>query len=257
MDNKQTEASDDYGSPEHFFKSVEILQNTTYFSKAFNHIRALLDMETVQKEVKEIRSKFGIPNEGLELYQKQEFKQEVFDATRLLVKKLKLGMGWGDVVENYVIYNRVFTPEFPEVFEVLNLRTELSGASTFPDNPEDLTQKDIDYDNLKDLSKDYPVALLIPARASQRDIIDFVKKIFKHSILPIQQKYKNEVAEIGKHKERREETRRRNQFIYEHRDLPRKEIMHLVNDKFNINIDYGLIGKIISIENNKRKDVNT
>ena len=61
---------------------------------------------------------------------------------------------------------------------------------------------------------------------------------------------------IGGAKTKKQRIRERNDFIYEHKHLPRKEIMHLLSEKYGPEntLDYAYIGKIISIENKRRKE---
>lgn len=101
----------------------------------------------------------------------------------------------------------------------------------------------------------YPIAIRVSPYASQRDILDYVKKVYKPQIEPVQARYKNNSVRIGRVKRKKENIQQRNDFIYNNRELPRKEIMRLVSKKFNELLDYGLIGKIISIEKERRRDV--
>lgn len=105
----------------------------------------------------------------------------------------------------------------------------------------------------------FPIAIRISPYATQRDLIDFVKSeaIWKNEIQFLQDKYRSKDIKIGKIKSKNEKIQKRNDFIYEHKDLPRKEIMSMANRKFGINIDYGHIGKIISLENKKRKELSS
>lgn len=103
----------------------------------------------------------------------------------------------------------------------------------------------------------YPISLRISPYASKRDVLDYVSRMYNIYIKPLQKKYKKDEIKIGKAKNKKESIQKRNEFIYENRHLSRKEIMHLIGDKFGANaiIDYGYIGKIISLENKKRKNV--
>ena len=102
----------------------------------------------------------------------------------------------------------------------------------------------------------FPVVIRVSPYASERDILDYVKKMYSVFILPIQERYKKQTT-LGKVKNKRQFIQDRNDYIYENRHLPRKEIMRLVTDKFGgeYSIDYGYIGKIISLESKKRKEL--
>lgn len=99
----------------------------------------------------------------------------------------------------------------------------------------------------------YPVVLRISPYASKRDILDYVKKMYKHSIAPRQEKYRRDDIKLGKIKQKNPEIQKRNHFIYENRDKPRKEIASLVAERFDEYLDVGHISKIISLEKKKRK----
>ena len=107
------------------------------------------------------------------------------------------------------------------------------------------------------MERAYPVVLRISAYAGLRDIQALIASMYSGQIKPIQEKYAMESVKIGKIREKDELVQERNLFIYEHRHLPRKEIMRLVNDKFVSKnpLDYAYIGKIIGIEIKKRKEV--
>lgn len=102
----------------------------------------------------------------------------------------------------------------------------------------------------------FPLAIRISPYATQRDILDFVKKkapMIKHE----QERYikTNKGVRIGHVKKKKERIQLRNELIYQNRNLPRKEIMRKVSDEFNEILDYGHIGKIISLMEKKRKEL--
>ena len=100
----------------------------------------------------------------------------------------------------------------------------------------------------------FPVRVDISPYASKRDILDFIRKNYDR-IKEIQDKHKIKVIKIGKIRSRKPHIQKRNDFIYKHRHLPRREIMRLVSKKFNEVLDYGHIGKIISLEKKRRKEM--
>ena len=107
------------------------------------------------------------------------------------------------------------------------------------------------------MERAYPVVVRISPYASLRDIQALVASMYSDQIRPIQEKYAVESVKIGKIREKDATVQERNRFIYEHRDLPRKELMRLVNDKFVSKnpLDYAYIAKIILTETKKRKEV--
>lgn len=108
-----------------------------------------------------------------------------------------------------------------------------------------------DFQEQYDLS--YPVSLRISPFVSQGDIEDFVKRYYKETIKPLQVKYRNKKLKIGRVREHK--NRIRDDFIYKNKHLSLKEISGLVKDKFNKDLDEGHIGKIISLERSRRKEL--
>ena len=65
--------------------------------------------------------------------------------------------------------------------------------------------------------------------------------------------YLDQNVKIGKIKTKKESIQKRNQFIYENKHLPRRQIQKVVKYSFNESLDYEYIGKIISDEKKRRK----
>lgn len=101
---------------------------------------------------------------------------------------------------------------------------------------------------------DYPIAIQISPYASENDIVDFVKKSYSYKIKGLQEAYKINTCKIGKIKEKRIGIQKRNEYIFKNKHLPIKKIRELLA-KEKIFLDDGHIGKILSLENKKRKEV--
>lgn len=114
----------------------------------------------------------------------------------------------------------------------------------------DLTQK---------RRSDFPVSIEINPYASQRAIIDFIKISFTNEIEPRLEHYRNKNSKVGKYRSKNVDIQKRDDFIYKNQHIPRKELIKMVEKKFGRElsepINQGSIGKIILIENKKRKDV--
>lgn len=101
----------------------------------------------------------------------------------------------------------------------------------------------------------YPVLMAISPIASQRELISYLKSFYNVRIKPLQEKSKASLTDSpAKTRKKKTSIRERNEFIYQHRTLPRKEIMKLVSDHFGEYLDYGHIGKVISLEKSKREN---
>ena len=102
----------------------------------------------------------------------------------------------------------------------------------------------------------YPILLRISPYASKRDILDFVDRCYITALKPLQNNYKKPEVKIKKIKKTDAATQERNEFIYQNRQLPRKELMKLGIKKFSMNFpDHGAVSKIISLEKKRREEV--
>lgn len=100
----------------------------------------------------------------------------------------------------------------------------------------------------------YPITIHINPYASERDLVDFIKKKYLSEIKPTQEIFRKENIKIGKVRAKNQLIQQRNDFIYQNRHLARKNLINLVNSKFPHNsIDQGGVGKIISREKGKRQ----
>jgi len=156
---------------------------------------------------------------------------------------------WALQIESIVFYNEPLSPSIDDAYDICHL-ADLRMEADQPSIRTDI----LDFDNLL-----FPLAIRISPFASQRDILDYVRKNAP-MIKREQERYLNESGKIriGKVKKRKEKIRGRNDFIYENRHLPHREIMQLVMEKFGDSSDtpdQGHIGKIISLEKKRRKEV--
>jgi hypothetical protein len=97
-----------------------------------------------------------------------------------------------------------------------------------------------------------PVAICVNAYMTERDIIDFVKKIYKTGIEPIQKDYRKKHIKLRDARMKSKHKQSRNEFIYENRHLPITELTSLVTKKFGKILDYTYIQTIIRKEEEKR-----
>ena len=101
---------------------------------------------------------------------------------------------------------------------------------------------------------DYPISIKIKADTGQNDLLSFISSNWK-IIERLQKEY--EVPGINKIKNSKTKInqviRARDSFIYENQKLPKKDLLRLAEEKFNLKLDLGNIYKIISRENKKRK----
>jgi len=226
--------------------------------KVWNYFLDIIKTDYFKNFIKETRKKYDIPPDGFvpidEHYvfpptgfsraRTNELQEEIVDK---ICNKYKLHkFDYSETIQQYIYYNKFLDP----ISEI--------GASGLFHISDVVSEKEEPFGEFFQKSDDdaYPIAIRISPYASQRDLIDFVKNKGAWSEIQfLQGKYADPKLKMGKVKQKDEKIQARNDFIYEHRNLPRKEIMHLVSEKLHESLDYGLIAKIISIEKKRRKEV--
>jgi hypothetical protein len=102
--------------------------------------------------------------------------------------------------------------------------------------------------------EDYPIVIKLYPNITQNDLIDYIKKNWS-TVESYLYRYKEDECRLGKVRNRNASIKKRNDFIYNNSNLPIKDIRKLVADQFDEFLDDGHIGKIISLEITKRKEV--
>lgn len=226
--------------------------------KLLNYFREVRDTKDFQDFINTARSKYKIPEKGFLTkgdiisfppskwfyYNNEKVQRELFKKIRNLCKKFYIHyLDGSELIEGYLFYNLTEHSVYPDTYNMC-IFADLVEQKKDPF----LEETQID-DNLF-----FPIAIRISPYASQRDIIDYIRRAYKNIIVPNQDKYKIPGVNIGKYKKRKSSIVERNKFIYENQNLPLKEISRLVEERFGSehSLDYGYIGKIISLEKRKR-----
>lgn len=237
--------------PDKYFEKVAKGQG---HQKILNYFREVVDSQSFQEFLKRAKLKYKIPEDGFTdstkmylfppkgwvLKNNKNKQTELENEIEEICKKYSLHFLDDSTIKTYLFYRKI---DFP-VPEMSNMCFVV-----------DLSKEPISKKIKKSDDFNFPIAIRISPYASKRDILDYVKITFKDVISQLQKKHKINGVEIGKFKKRKPECKARDNFIYENRHLPRMKIMKLANAKFNINIEYGLVGKIISNERKRRKEV--
>jgi hypothetical protein len=251
--------------PQHRIEQ-EIVETTSAYKKTWNFIKSLVGDKGFEFDISEVRKKFNIPPKGFKdiLYVKikgekyiktppslaeQPFRPDILE----LAQKYGLDFMWADVIEHYAVYNDLQITTMGSTFETIDLAHSLSG----PEEMEYEGEKWLDdgnYEYIKERSKTHPVAILLSPYASQRDILDYVKKLYNISIKPALQRHQDPKIKIGKVRTKSYVVDVRNKFIYENRNLPKKKIVELIAKHFRDVLDYTYIAKIIKDEGRKRSE---
>lgn len=223
----------------------------------FNAIRT----DFFQKTINELRKNYRIPGGGfktndnsyLSLISTKEIT-DIIQELNILCTKINLpDWYWVDASLDYLFFNQVN-------FSNNTSRTtpdNLCQISDVGGGTDDFKIGKIGEITEKYLNKKYPIVLRISPYASERDILNFIKE--NNEIIKfLQREYGDKDSQIGKIRTKNKKKQERNDFIYEHRHLPLKEISKLIREKSSSPddiIDEGLIGKIKSIETKRRKEV--
>lgn len=238
------------------------LTNGTFYKKIWNYFLRLVKTEEFISTIAKIRAKYGIPPQGFpsptdgsKSFEPDEWIYK-YTATRnefkVKVKGIchKYGLHfapWEDHIQLYIFYNTI--EELLEAAQEGALCT-LADLANEKEEPfsEESQEADIRF---------YPLAIRISPHASERDIIEFVRLVYKRDIKPAQDQYivSHKLPNIIRLKGRKPSVQERDDFIYQSRELSQKEIKALVKQKFGTNLEYAYIGKIISRENKRRQKV--
>lgn len=251
---------------------------TQGFNKLKNYYRELIGSEFLQKRCNFIRMMSDLPDYGYSseipdgacdwvdtlFIPKQWSKkhdEKDFNLLWIRIEQLcdELGLydeEWKIIINNYLFYNKLPNPDcFDfELFDLCKITDEIQTSKELEAFTKIKKHKDYLITLLLAIERGYkhfPITVGISPYASERDIIDFIKKNYD-KIKSIQDKYKNKDIWIGKIRNKKPKIIERNKFIYKHKNLPLKKIMKLVRERFGEVLDYGHIGKIISLERQRR-----
>ncbi|HRH25267.1 MAG TPA: hypothetical protein PLQ20_02945 [Candidatus Paceibacterota bacterium] len=242
--------------------------------KVLNYLDEFIDSDYFQNEVIRLRKKLGIPSQGLEISKELEenlnkpypvynffqlpkelseksYLKDLNLAMKNIGKKIKIyDLDINYFLRAYILYNK----------KILNIINDLTDADLA--QVQDFYELLYDYpseftvDKIRNLFEYYPIVIKIHPSMTQRDLVDYVRNRWEY-IEYLLGKHKNKDSKLGKVKRKKTTIRERNAYIWENRNLPRKRIMGLLYDKYgpDTNIDYAYIGKIISLEKKRRKEL--
>lgn len=241
---------------ERWEKAFEKGASTQGRAKLERYFLDLLKTEDFQETIRDLRKRYGYPEGGYKegiTYslgnwgERKELLQKLDKELETVCKKYGLHfLYWGDVMRSVMSNNEPFIP--------IEAGADLCMLADLRNEAEEPFMKVIqDADNLH-----FPIAIRISPFATQRDIVDFIKK-HEVFIAQMQEQYRKDFKgiRIGKTKKRSVEVQERNDFIYENRNLPRRKIMELLSEKYGADktLDMGHISKVISLEKQKRKEL--
>jgi len=243
----------------HRERNTQAFYQTQGHKKLWNAYKDTIKTEHFQRQIKALRIKYKIPKTGYRITEspwthppkdwkhypdRMYWKSKIYlELKEVCIKYHFLPQDWEWVFEQYLFYNRTlisWEPNSHNLCFVSDMHTRRDSIGR------EITESEINT---------YPVTLHISPHASERDILDYVKKLYTTEIKPLQGIYKDKLSLIGKAKKKQGKKQRRNEFIYQNQDWSTKDLAAQVGKEFGEVLDPGHIKKIISLENAKRKDV--
>jgi len=224
--------------------------STQAHEKVWNYYLEISKTDRFIALCKEARVKCGIPPTGYSTDDRSFYEKTGSESHRLfklsckICSDFKLTFLWADSIEQFILYNQI--ERFGELDDLGTCQVT---------NEMDIYKEPYGKWMGDNFNKNFPLSVRISPYASKRDILDYVDKMYSEFIAPLQKRYKRKDVKIGKVKTKKQSITTRNDIIYENRHMPYKEIFRLLPKEIRGNIDEGGIGKIISIENKKRKEV--
>lgn len=245
--------SDETTSPEWQKKEQKKISQTSSQKKMWSYVKDLIERSVFRKDLREFRKKFNIPEQGYNKpdYQEQEVEAQNKDYRESLIsfaRKYKLGVLWEDVLECYIFYN-----DFHYKFSV-----DLMGSMVDVEDVYSLLNENYENDTgvqeyIKQKSEQFPIAIFLNPYVSQRDVLDYIKNMFKVSIEPKLKQYREENVSLGKVRRKNSRVEIRDEFIFNNRNKSKKEITSLVAKEFKEILDYTYIARIIKEQERIRK----
>lgn len=243
--------------------------DTTSYKKSLNYFKYLIDQKDFIREIADIRKRYRIPTDGITkiTYVKNkyikiwggpnEFVKLPKNIKKVLPKLSKESEKLGNkyhldkqLLLYWIIFKVLANTYLPTQFYIDDFQ-DLVEPHIYGKNK----KPSIDINNLRDIGKNYPIAIFISPYSSERELIDYIKKLYRLEIKPLKEKYSQKNIKIGKIKKRDPKKNQRDKLIFHLRNFPKKEIVGVVAKHFGKVMDYTYINKIISKE--KGKDLNT
>lgn len=236
-------------------KITDNIKQTQGFKKINNYLFALIKSNNFNNLVDNCRKKYNIPKQGFDnngkyLSPPKEWEADtgknskydnlINEIEKFCREKKLLYFNLYTYIYDFIVYNK----SIEQIDDDLCMVRDSMNDSKMP--------KKFNFINDEE-NYIYPISIKISPYASQRDIIDFIKKNDK-KIKTYQKLYIENNVKIGKYKSKKFEIQERNEIIYNNCNKHLKEIRHILADK-NIFLDDGHIAKIISLEKQKRKEV--
>jgi hypothetical protein len=251
--------------------------------KIINYLDYYIDSDYFQTEIFALRKRLRLPPQGYKLPKglKQELDikgktDKLFDVPKKIKKEWdhpfrEVNLSMKKITKDFPLHNftidyffRIYLFYNERLFGMLSSEFHDIDLCVIEDMPEELrdiyTNPDTDavLETVQSHFEQYPIIIKLFPLATQRDVISFIKSHWRLIDLDLSQ-YRKENIKLGKLRKRNSFIKERNEFIYKNRKNPYKKIISLVEEHFSkevaYSLDEGYIGKIISLEEQRRKEV--
>ena len=241
-------------------------------NKLLNYFYDFFDNKDFQQKVMELRNKYKIPLNGFPinknigkdfqisslfyrpkendfLKDKNNFKNFNLELKNILSKFELNNLTFKSAFRFYIFHNELPDKSnlnflvFKNVCNLIDVKEQLAefeGADPYQI-----------LDILGNEASKYPISIKLSPYATNRDILDYVKKMYP-IIKNLQNKYKIPESKVGRIKKKDPYIKKRNDLIYRNMGKPRKLIRSMIKGSFE-EIDETYISKIISNEKKRRK----
>ncbi len=236
---------DELAFDDEYLESLQRLQNAQGFKKAVGWYEEVLHNKAFNTEILKIRRRYSIPDNGFEITTDQieppEWKtnsktaKAFYSDVQRLAKKFGIESATNpNLVAWYIFYNDTdIVPANPNSWNLFCV-------------------SDVPTRSKSNNDEFWPVTLCISPYASKNDLLDFVKTAYTELIAPLQAKHRNSKIKIGKIRAKNMTKRDRNSFIFQNRNMSRKELAKETNRIFGGTLTYADINSIIAYEDKKR-----
>jgi len=239
----------------------EKLKNTSCEKKMWVYIENLQHNSDFKRDLIIFRKRFNLKEGGYEYvlsdnttqkrkkdltypYPKELNNGEYSKALFEFARKYKITVAWAWVLDGYIFYNKLLDGPAISGYSMMNtidLRHELLSFKEDIDPNDEWGYPSM----LKNEAEDMPIAILLHPYVSQRDVIDYIKKVFRFQIEPKLKEYRKEGLLFGKVRKKNDRIKLRNQLIFQLRNIPRKELLNLMKLHFHENLTYSYLARIV------------
>ena len=242
-------------------RNTPAFYKTSGFAKLWWYFVAITESAVFKQEILKIRATHGILKDGYALPEKGEWTHPPLEwkaqkdrdrwpaRSRVLRDLDSLCMGyallprdWTGPMENYLFYNRVLFFPQPHMRNLCFMSDAVTGADLLGHKIDDADRQA------------YPLLIHVSPYASERDILDFIRKTFNPEMARVLTQYKKGDVKIGKYRKRNKTVRERNQLLKEKGGRSDKELAKIAREKFPKRpLKVSSISKTLARENKRRQ----